>query len=98
MTLELLLVVSRPESGPIVLPLLNAAIRRRVKVAVFLTNEGSRLAVEPWLGALAKQCESVVVCTESLNSWADESHSVVTLGSQTDHSQLAAVATRIVTL
>lgn len=98
MSVELLLVVSRAESDTIVLPLLNAAIRQGVTAAVFLTSEGSRLAVEPWFGALAEKCHSAIVCAESLNGWTDESRSLVTLGSQTDHSRLAAQAARIVSL
>ena len=94
---EVLFLVSRPESGPILRGLLRACARRKTPCACFFTGAAAVLAVDPEIGALVRESPRSAVCEDS---WERFGHGEcpMHLGSQTDNSAMAAVARRIVSL
>lgn len=100
---ELLLVLSTEGAAPFVPPILAAAARKNLRVAIFLTGKGAALACASKLGLQFSTLENAVVCAESWQQYANldsnaEPKCMVELGSQTDHSRLVGDASRVLSL
>jgi hypothetical protein len=96
MKIDILIVVSTPDASSYLEPLLLATLRADCKVAVFLTNDGVKLASATAYADLLNKVETAVVCSDSWANHANGESCTVTLGSQTDHSQLAGCANKII--
>ena len=98
MSFDILVVVTTEASGPYLLPLVAAAQRADVSIAVFLTNDGVKLASDQALGQNLRNMETVVMCAESWSTYLPDEKSPVTSGSQTDHSQMIGSAGVVISL
>lgn len=98
MNIDLLIVVTTEAAAPYLLPLIAAAKRADVSLAVFLTNDGVKLAAEKALGQQLTKLDKAVMCAESWTSYMPNETSPVTSGSQTDHSQLIGSAGVVISL
>lgn len=97
--MDLLITVSNAASGDILNPLLKACVRRGCSWQVFLTHEGVKVLHSDEIVALLQLDDgNAVVCHDSWqkNGFADDCP--VTLGSQTNHSEMAGLAARVVSL
>lgn len=97
--MDLLITVSTAASGDILGPLLNACIRRGCTWQVFLTHEGVRVLDAPDINALLQSHKNnAIACHDSWQQFGTEDECPVTAGSQTNHSEMAGRATRVVSL
>ncbi len=97
--MDLLITVSNPASSSILAPLLRACVRRGCSWQVFLTHEGVKvLANNDVLQLLQVHSENAVVCHDSWQQFGSGGDCQVTVGSQTNHSEMAGRAKRIVSL
>lgn len=95
---DVLLVITSRDSGKIVMPLLHALKRKSVSTAVFITGNGAQILNDSDAVKTLKQWPEVVVCSESWQQSGGGETCPVTLGSQTDHSRLMGIASRVVSL
>lgn len=98
MKLDILIVVTTAMSGPYLFPLINAAQRANATVAVFLTNDGVKLASADAHGGELAELGTAVVCAESWTNFLANEPCLVKSGSQTDHSQLIGSASKVISL
>lgn len=91
-------VVSSAEAAKYLAPLAAACERRGLHWGCFFTNDGVRVAADDRLKALLPRAGAAVACSESWRRFMGEAACPVELGSQTEHSALAAQAERIVSL
>lgn len=100
-TEDLLVVLSQKDSAPLLKPILEAAKRKRIKVAVFLTGQGAGLACQKQLGEQLAMLDTAIVCAESWQIYENEIADAmcrVEFGSQTDHSRLVGDVQRVLSL
>ena len=96
--MELLITVTRPCADHLE-PLLRACLRRQCDWQVFLTGDGMQVLQSQTLADLLVQnCERVVACHDSWRAFHDENECPLTVGSQTNHSDMVARAERVVGL
>ncbi len=96
--MELLIVISTPQSAPIARGLGDAALRAGIGWGVFLTNDGVRVLSDPAIARTLSKATSAYVCKESWKKHMGDDECPVELGSQTHNSELAGEAKRIVSL
>lgn len=97
--MDLLITVSNSNSGALLAPLLRACIRRGCEWQVFLTCEGVRVLQETELAALVQPYrEHTIACHDSWQQFGTASECPVTIGSQTNHSEMAGRAKRVLSL
>lgn len=96
--MELMLVISTPESRPLVAGLAAACLRRGIEWGCFLTNDGVRSLEDPELATLLKQAPEAVVCEASWERFMGEAACPLTLGSQTQHSEMLGRTRRVLSL
>jgi len=97
--MDLLITVSNAASGKILQPLLQACVRRGCSWQVFLTHQGVEVLRSLELVELLKSNgKNAIVCHDSWHRNGDGGDCPLTLGSQTNHSEMASTATRIVSL
>ena len=95
--MEILFLVSRPESAPLLRAFLRACVRRQIEWSCFFTGPAAALALDPDISPLLKGSTGSAVCEYSWERFGS-GHCPIALGSQTDNSALAATAHRIVSL
>ncbi len=96
--IDLLVIVSNPDSGKILLPLANACADAGIGWAVFFTNDGVvALANENLVKALASTSQAVVG-QESWDKHMDGIACPLELGSQTNNSAILAEAKKVLGL
>ncbi|WP_127474997.1 hypothetical protein [Sulfurivermis fontis] len=96
--MDLLIDVSTPDAAPVLVPLLQALHRRGSEWAIFFTNDGVKALSDPQLAGLLHLAEQAVACEFSWERHMGHAPCPVTIGSQTNHSMLAANAARIIGL
>lgn len=96
--LDILIVVTTETSGPYLKPLIAAAQRANATTGVFLTNDGVKLGAAKALGAHLTELETAVVCAESWTKFVPDEPTMLTSGSQTNHSQLIGSADVVISL
>ncbi len=95
--MDILFLVSRAESAPVLSGLLRACARRQILCGVFLTGPAAVLAGNPQIDIDLRACTRVAVCEYSWERFGRGS-CLNALGSQTDNSAMVASARRIVSL
>jgi len=95
--MEIMFLVSRAESAPLLRAFLRACARGRVDYSCFLTGPAVALALDPDLGPLFKASVRSAACEYSWERFG-AGHCPIALGSQTDNSALTATAHRVVSL
>jgi len=98
MSLDILIVVTTETAGPYLQPLLAAAQRANASVGIFLTNDGVKLGEAAQLGEQLAQLETAVVCAESWTKFIPNETTLLTSGSQTNHSQMIGSAGVVISL
>jgi len=98
MNADILIIVTTVKAADYLLPLLNAANRVSCKLAVFLTNDGVKLASDNALGSSLSVLSTAVVCTESWSKFMPDKQCPVTSGSQTDLSRLVSDSKKVISL
>lgn len=96
--IDLLMVLSTKESGPVAEQLVNACVRRQKRSAVFITGDAATLAGDERYLAMFQSTDTAIVCAESWEGSSAKRKCLVELGSQTDHSRLAGEANKILSL
>ncbi len=95
--MEILFLVSRAESESLLCALLRACARRHIPCGCFLTGPAAALASRAQVEIDLRACVGVAVCEYSWERFG-RGPCLVTPGSQTDNSAMAASARRIVSL
>lgn len=97
--MELLITISNQHCDQLLAPLLQACQRRSCKLEVFLTHEGVQVLNNPFVVNLLHQTNiPAVACHDSWIRHQDQADCPVTLGSQTNHSEMMARAKRVISL
>ncbi len=96
--MDLLIIVSHPGAGEILKPLARALERAGTDWAVFLTNDGVRVLADPMLVEALDSASHKIACHDSWQRFGGDLACPVTLGSQTNNSELVGNAARIVSL
>lgn len=97
--MDLLITVSKPESANIVAPLLRACTRSSCHWELFLTHKGVQVLNNQEIVELLKEVNTpVFVCHDSWTRYTNDEQCPVTLGSQTNHSEMIARANRVISL
>lgn len=96
--MDLLIDVSTPDAAPMLVPLLQALHRRGSDWAIFFTNDGVKTLHDAQLVGLMHLAEQAVACEFSWERHMGDAACPVTIGSQTNHSMMAASAARIIGL
>lgn len=96
--MQVLFLISRPQSASVLTPLLRACQRRGLHWGCFFTGAGIRVLQDPAVAALVSTSPAdVAVCEHSWKRFGG-GPCPFPLGSQTDSSALAARALRIISL
>ena len=96
--MDILIIVSNSESGPIASALALAASRAHASWGVFFTNDGVRILGDDAVVAAMQGAKNAVACHESWCTYMAEKLCPVEEGSQTNNSALVAQAARIISL
>lgn len=96
--MDFLIDVSTPNASGVLVPLLEALKRRGCKWAIFFTNDGVETLADARVQSLMHLASEAVACEYSWERFHKGKPCPVAIGSQTDHSKLAAHAARIVSL
>jgi hypothetical protein len=96
--MDLLIIVSNPDAGAILKPLGEACGRAGADWAVFLTNDGVKVLGDPSIAAALSSARQAFACKESWDHHCGGQACPVELGSQTNNSEMAGAAARIVSL
>lgn len=96
--IDLLVIVSTPESARLLLPLAGACRRRGLRWTCFFTNDGIRVLTDPAVAQAILCAEDPVACAHSWARCRGEAPCPIRLGSQTDSSALVARAEKVIGL
>jgi hypothetical protein len=96
--IDLLIIVSIAESGPVLLPLARACRRRGLHWTCFFTNDGVRVLEDPAIVEAIKYADAPIACEHSWTRYAGDRTCPITLGSQTDNSAVVARARKVIGL
>lgn len=96
--MELLIDVSSPDAGPLLLGLLGACRRRGTAFGLFFTSDGVRVLGDAAIERASRIATRAVVCEHSWHRFMAGHACPVETGSQMDHSLMAGQAVRIVAL
>ncbi len=97
--MDVLITVSNAASTSLLSPLLRACVRRGCRWQVFLTHQGVQVLQDSDVrGVLQVHKDNAVACHDSWQRYGDNTDCPVTLGSQTNHSEMAGRAGRVVSL
>lgn len=96
--MDLLILVTHPDAGAIVKPLVQACVRAGIEWGVFFTHDGVRLLQDPEICGSLEQAHSAVACLDSWSRCMRDDPCPVEVGSQTDSSALAGRAGRVISL
>lgn len=98
MKTDILFVVTTADAAAYLQPMLEAANRASCNVAVFLTNDGVKLAGHDALASTLSELPSAVVCMDSWSHFMPGQPCPITSGSQTDLSRLVGECRQTVSL
>lgn len=96
--MQLLIVVSTPQAGPILVGLIEACRRRGAECGVFFTNDGVKSLGDAAVRTVMRWADRAVVCENSWDRHMEGQNCPVERGSQTDNSLMAGHASKIVSL
>jgi hypothetical protein len=96
--MEILLLLTHPDAGPIAAGIGRACERAGVEWGVFVTNDGVRALADPATAGALAAARPAIVCQESWGAHMAGSECPLTEGSQTNNSALVAEAVRVVSL
>ncbi|MDA8191290.1 hypothetical protein [Acidiferrobacter thiooxydans] len=95
--MDILFLVSRTESAPLLRGFLRACERRQIECGCFFTGPAAQLASDPEIVASLHAGPGSAVCEYSWERFG-QGQCPIPLGSQTDNSAMTAAARRIVSL
>ena len=97
--MDLHFTVSSQSSYVVLSPMLRACVRCGCSWQVFLTHHGVNVLLQEELAQiLIANKNNAIACHDSWQKFHNDSHCPVTLGSQTNHSEMVSKATRVVSL
>jgi len=96
--MDLLIIISNPNSGPIITPLAEACGRAGLKWAAFFTNDGVSTLMNDDLVNALNTASDAAVCQESWALHMNDKECPITLGSQTTNSALVSQTDRVLSL
>ena len=96
--MDLMFVISNPEAGTYLGPLLAACERRGLHWSCFFTNDGVRAVMHDKVRSLLPRAAQAAVCGDSWKRFMGDADCPIEVGSQTEHSALVAEAEKIVSL
>lgn len=96
--MDVMYVVSNREALTILRPLLQASKRRGVSWGCFFTDSGVEVLDDAGVRDIMSCATKAVACEFSWKRYREEAPCPIAMGSQTNHSAMAADATHIVSL
>ncbi len=96
--LDLLLIISTPDSGRVLLPLAGACQRKGLRWSCFFTNDGVRILENPAMVHAIRCADDLIACEHSWARFEGETPCPITLGSQTNNSALVSRAEKVIGL
>ena len=96
--LDLLLIISTPDSARVLLPLAGACQRRGLRWSCFFTNDGVRVLEDPAMVHSIRCADDLIACEHSWARFEGGTPCPVTLGSQTNNSALVGRAAKVIGL
>ncbi|HKK05251.1 MAG TPA: hypothetical protein VKA50_05315 [Gammaproteobacteria bacterium] len=96
--MDVMYVVSSPDAVPLLLPLLRASRRRGTTWGCFFTDTGVQALDSEEVRDLMSCAAKAVACEFSWERYRHDKPCPVEMGSQTNHSAMAAQARHIVSL
>lgn len=97
--MDLLITVSNNKSVTLLTPLLHATTRHACHCELFLTHTGVELLNDQNLVNTIKDSNiTAIACHDSWIRYADGKDCQITLGSQTNHSEMIARARQVISL
>lgn len=96
--MEILLMLTHPDAGPVAAGLANACDRAGIAWGVFVTNDGVKALAEEATADALGRAQQAIVCQESWAAHMPGEHCPLTEGSQTNNSALVAEAARVISL
>lgn len=96
--MDLLVIVSSADAGPILGPLAEACGRAGADWSLFATNDGVKALTDPAVAAALNSALHAYACKESWSLHCGGQTCPIELGSQTNNSELAGAARRVVSL
>jgi hypothetical protein len=96
--LDLLLIISTPDSGRVLRPLAGACGRRGLRWSCFFTNDGVRVLEDPAIVHAIRCADNPIACEHSWARCEGETPCPIALGSQTNNSALVGRAAKVIGL
>lgn len=96
--MDILMVVSNPDSAPILVSVLAACRRRGTRCGLFFTNDGVKALVDSKLRQALPWADQAIVCEHSWHRFMADQPCPVQQGSQTDNSLMVGQAAKILSL
>lgn len=96
--MDVMYLVSSAEAVPVLLPLLRASRRRGVTWGCFFTDAGVQVLDSDEVRELMSCAAKAVACELSWERYRQGRHCPIEIGSQTNHSAMAAEARHILSL
>lgn len=96
--LDLLLIISTPDSARVLKPLAGACQRRGLHWSCFFTNDGVRVLKDPAMVHAIRCADDLIACEHSWARFEGDTPCPVTLGSQTNNSALVGRASKVIGL
>ena len=96
--MEILLMLTHPDAGPVAAGLARACDRAGIEWGVFVTNDGVRALADSATAEALGRAPRAIVCQESWSAHMQGAPCPLTEGSQTNNSALVAEAARVVSL
>ena len=96
--MDLLIIVSHPDAGPVITPLAKSCGQADLKWAAFFTNDGVATLMNDDLVNALSSASDAVVCQESWALHMNDKECPITLGSQTTNSAFVGQADRVLSL
>jgi hypothetical protein len=96
--MDLLFIISTPEAGKVLLPMVAACRRKGVIWGIFFTNDGVRLLEDINVIDALRCAKRAIVCEHSWSRFMPDTSCPADLGSQTQNSMMVGEVNHIISL
>lgn len=94
--MDILMIISSPDAGPIVDGLARAAVRKGINWGAFFTNDGVKVLEDTAIAEVFADAAQAIACEDSWKHHLGDKICPVELGSQTNNSLAVSEAERII--
>ena len=96
--MDLLMIISNPNAGPIADGLARAAVRKGLNWGAFFTNDGVKILEDRSIAGVFTDAAQAIACEDSWTHHMGDKTCPIELGSQTNNSLAVSEAGRIISL